>query len=145
MKRFAIDVLLATTLLAMGPVHAHGTREREAPSEDLRGMQRGVAFALDCDAAIHEVLYEYDFCIRSNVEKTTDDPEAATAYWWIATLRAETARDNAYPDANVYLPGYRKSWLEARVQAPVPRDKLCAAVHVACSTLPADLVPVDPE
>jgi hypothetical protein len=145
MRRFAIDVLLATTVLVACPVQAHGTRERVAPSEDLRGIERGVAFALDCDAAIHEVLYEYDFCIRSNVEKTAGDAEAATAYWWIATLRAESARDNGYPDANVYLPRYRKSWLDARVQAPVPHERLCAAIHVPCSTLSADLVPIDKE
>jgi len=102
--------LLASIALATLPALAlaHGTHERHAPDESLHGAARGTAFALDCDAAIHELLYEYDFCIQSGLDHVRDDREALTAYWAVAKMRAEKAAENGYPDAVGYRDEYRK-------------------------------------
>ena len=104
--------LLASIALAALPTlaHAHGSHERHAPDESLHGAARGTAFALDCDAAIHELLYEYDFCIQSGLDHVRDDSEALAAYWAVAKMRAESAAENGYPDAAGFRDRYRASY-----------------------------------
>ncbi|WP_341675901.1 hypothetical protein [Niveibacterium sp. SC-1] len=101
--------------------HAHGTHERHAPDESLQGTERGIAFALDCDAAIHELLYEYDFCIQSGLDHVRDDPEAFAAYWGVAKMRAESAAQNGYPDAAGYRDRYRAEHEAATIPARSPK------------------------
>ena len=120
--------LLASIALAALPAlaHAHGTHERHAPDESLHGAARGTAFALDCDAAIHELLYEYDFCIQSGLDHVRDDPEAITAYWAVAKMRAEKAAENGYPDAVGYQYAYRRSYERAGAASLSGRGLRCA-------------------
>jgi|GEM_PF-6127143 len=112
--------LLASIALAALPTlaHAHGAHERHAPDESLQGAARGTAFALDCDAAIHELLYEYDFCIQAGLDHVRDDPEALAAYWGVAQMRAEKAAENGYPDAAGYRDRYRANYEITAIKKP---------------------------
>lgn len=110
------------------------------PDASVVGIERGIDLAMNCDHAIHELMFEYEYCMRANHEFVGNDPAAETAFRFMAWLRAAGAVLNGYPDAASYRDEYRRAYLSAQMSRLVPAAELCRAIGIDCSTL-AEPVP----
>lgn len=138
---FAASLLLAALAVSRA-AGAHGSGPvPPLPDASVTGIERGIDLALNCDHAIHELLGEYEVCLRSNHEQIGDDGEAETAFRFLAWLRASGAAANAYPDGADYRERFRQDFLAAQQRQPVIPARLCQAIAVDCATL-VEPVPV---
>lgn len=132
-KFFAALVLMAGCTSAF----AHGSGPGHAlPDATVTGIERGIDLAMNCDHAIHELIFEYDYCMRANHDLVGPDPEAETAFRFMAWLRAASALFQGYPDAQPYRDEYRRNFLLAQARHPLPAARLCRAIGIDCATLP---------
>ncbi len=130
--------LLGLLGLLVGNVHAHGDHPAwKPPAASTTGIERGVQFALSCDHTIHELLAEYESCLGYYAEQMERDPAAATAYWYVATIRARSALQNGYPDATQFLPVFESRYRAAQARQVVPESRLCRAIDAPCPPEPA--------
>ncbi len=113
------------------------------PDVSVQGIKRGIDLALNCDHAIHELLGEYEYCLRGNHEFIGDDPVAETAFRFLAWLRASSAARNGYPDGPYYQAQFRESFLAAQRRQVIPAAALCGAIGIDCATL-VEPVPILP-
>ncbi len=136
-RRGATVFAMALCLLSPIVARAHGEgMHRGIPGPEVSGVERGAAYALNCDHLIHELLFEYAYCIRTHHPALGADPEAQVAFWFVAWVRASVAQANGYADADPFEADYRTRFLSARRHAPVSLKRLCAEVFTDCSTLP---------
>ena len=116
---------------------AHGSGPgHPLPNASVSGIERGVHLALNCDHAIHELIFEYDYCMRANHDLVGPDPAAETAFRFMAWLRAAGAVFQGYPDAQPYRDEFRRNFLAAQARHPLPAARLCQAIGIDCATLP---------
>jgi hypothetical protein len=116
---------------------AHGSGPGHAlPDASVTGIERGVDLAMNCDHAIHELIFEYDYCMRANHDLIGPDPAAETAFRFMAWLRAAGAVFQGYPDALPYRYEFRRNFLLAQARHPLPAARLCQAIGIDCATLP---------
>lgn len=120
-----------TIALAHGDGFAH-----RLPGESVSGIERGVQAALACDHAIHELLGEYEVCLRSNHDYIGTDAAAETAFQFVAWLRASGAARNGYPDGPHYRSLYAEAYRIAQRQHAIAPARLCAALEIDCDALP---------
>jgi hypothetical protein len=135
----AVTKLFATLALIAGSISAfaHGSAPGHAlPDASVTGIERGIDLAMNCDHAIHELIFEYDYCMRANHDLVGPDPAAETAFRFMAWLRAAGAVYQGYPDAMPYRDEFRRNFLTAQVRHPLPAAHLCRAIGIDCATLP---------
>jgi hypothetical protein len=133
-----IKFFAALALVAGGAsAFAHGAGPGHAlPDASVTGIERGVDLAMNCDHAIHELIFEYDYCMRANHDLIGPDPAAETAFRFMAWLRAAGAVFQGYPDALPYREEFRHNFLTAQARHPLPAARLCQAIGIDCATLP---------
>jgi hypothetical protein len=140
-----IKFFAALALIAGGTsAFAHGSGPGHAlPDASVTGIERGIDLAMNCDHAIHELIFEYDYCMRANHDLVGPDPEAETAFRFMAWLRAASALFQGYPDAQPYRDEYRHNFLLAQTRHPLPAARLCRAIGIDCTTLPEPVPQLD--
>ena len=138
MRLTALRSIFALMLAATAPfASGHGAGPAHAPPDiSTTGLERGLDAALNCDHAIHELLFEYAACMTSNEAYVAGDPAATTIFRFVAWVRAAGAVYNGYADAAGYREQFRAAFLEAQSQHPLPEDTLCRALDIRCASLP---------
>ena len=133
-----IKFFAALALIAGGTsAFAHGSRPGHAlPDASVTGIERGIDLAMNCDHAIHELIFEYNYCMRANHDLVGPDPDAETAFRFMAWLRAASAVFQGYPDAQPYREEFRRNFLAAQARHPLPAARLCQAIGIDCAMLP---------
>ena len=132
-KFFAALALVAGSASAF----AHGSSPGNAlPDASVTGIERGIDLAMNCDHAIHELIFEYNYCMRANHDLVGPDPDAETAFRFMAWLRAASAVFQGYPDAQPYREEFRHNFLAAQARHPLPAARLCQAIGIDCAMLP---------
>jgi len=130
-------LLLLCGLLAGGQARAHGPEQfSPMPAATVSGIERGIALAARCDHAIHELLGEYEYCMRANHDYIAGDAAAETAFQFMAWLRASGAARNGYPDGPGYREKYSRSFAAAQSRHAIAPLELCKAVKIDCAMLP---------
>lgn len=127
-------LLVGVALARIAAAHGSGPVP-PLPDASVVGIERGIDLALNCDHAIHELLGEYEACLRSNHEQIGDDRQAETAFRFLAWLRASGAAANGYADGADTRERFRRDFLAAQQRQPVSPARLCLAIAVDCATL----------
>lgn len=129
-QRFALAAVL---LALMSGVDAHGDHaDWKPPASNTKGVDRGVKFALSCDHTIHELLSEYDSCLGYYADQMAVDPEAATAFWYVALVRARSALQNGYADGAQFVTLFEGRYQQAQARQAVPEARLCRTIDAPC-------------